>query len=85
MLLAARSACGEVGLQDVVAFEAEALDVLEEQLEHRHEVTRLEQVDVERVLEVGRRVRRDDERGAVGPQHARELARRAAPGSRSAR
>ena len=33
----------------------------------------LEQVHVERVLEVGRRVRRDHERGAVGAQHAREL------------
>ena len=33
----------------------------------------LEQVDVERVLEVGGRVRRDHERRAVGAQHAGEL------------
>ena len=72
--LAARAPAGEVGLQHVVAFEAEALDLFEAQSEHRHEVLRLEQVHVERVLEVGGRVRRDDERGAVGPQDARELA-----------
>ena len=53
--------------------------------QHRHELRRLEQVDVERVLEVGGRVGRDHERGAVRPQDARELGRRAAPGSRSAR
>ena len=60
-------------MEHVVAFEAEARHVLEEQREQRHEVLGLEQVHVERVLEVGGRVRRDHERGAVGAQHAREL------------
>ena len=71
--LAAGAAAREVGLEHVVAFEPEALDLVEEQLQHRDEVLGLEQVDVERVLEVGGRVRRDHERGAVGPQDAREL------------
>ena len=63
----------EVGVERVVAFEAEAVDLLEEQREQRDELRALEQVHVERVLEVGRRVRRDHERGAVGAQRARQL------------
>ena len=61
------------------------VDVVEEQREQRHEVLGLEQVHVERVLEVGRRVGRDHERGAVGAQRRARARRRAAPGSRSAR
>ena len=66
MLLTARAARREVFAQHVVALEADARDLLEEQGEQRDEVRGLEQVHVKRILEVGRRVRRDDERGAVG-------------------
>ena len=70
----------EVGVQHVVALEADALDLLEEQREQRHELRGLEQVDVERVLEVGGRVRRDHERGAVGGAGRARARRRGATG-----
>ena len=63
----------EVGLEHVVALEADHLDVVEEQPEERRELVGLEQVHVEGVLEVGRPVRRDHERGAVVGAHAGEL------------
>ena len=53
-VLAARPARREVGLEHVVALEAVARHVVEEQGEQRHEVLGFEQVHVERVLEVGR-------------------------------
>ena len=72
-LLAAPAPGREVGLERVVALEADDLDVGEEQAQQRRELVGLEQVHVEGVLEVGRPVRRDDERGAVVGAHAGEL------------
>ena len=47
--------CREVGVELVVALEADARHVVEEQREQRLELVGLEQVHVERVLEVGGR------------------------------
>ena len=62
---ASRRSCARAAksaLQLGVALEAEHLDVVEEQAQHRRELVGLEQVHVERVLEVGRPVRGDHER-----------------------
>ncbi len=72
-LLAARAPRREVGLELVGPLEAPDLDVAEEQPEQARELALLEEVDVERVLEVRRAVGRDHERGPRVVEHAREL------------
>ncbi len=71
--LAARAPRHEVGVESIVAFEAEAGHLVEEQREQRDELRALEQVDVERILEIGGSIRRDHERAAIGVQHPGKL------------
>ena len=63
----------EVGLHRGVAVEAEHGDVLEVAAQHLAQVVGLEEVHVVRVLEVGGRVRRDEERGPVVVEHPGRL------------
>ena len=72
-LLAACAARRKIGLELVRPLQAPDLDVVEEQPEQARELGFLEQVDVERVLEVRRAVGRDHERGSRVGEYAGQL------------
>ena len=65
----------EIGLDRRSGVEADDLDLTEVAPEHLVQVVGLEQVDVVRVLEVGRRVRGDEERRAVLRENPGDLPR----------